>query len=178
MRITGHPFEGELRSGASCQHHYPDNTVCARQAMEHTAVPDPSPEAPAARCSHGGDCTVHPDAEGLHDFTPTAQEALDYVLSAVQMRYQFSVSDVRDIAARLGVTLTRDRAPDTTTPPGEAAAARLDAAYRLVYADLTRRADDAHNRVAGGHTRDRKYVHSLEMARALVAREGGLEENG
>lgn len=39
--ITDHPYEGELRSGASCQFVYggPNiNEVCARQAMEHEDV--------------------------------------------------------------------------------------------------------------------------------------------
>lgn len=57
---------------------------------------------PPVGCTHGGDCPVHPDAPGLHDFTPGAVEALRAVL--IQVRY-LPVTEVtlRQITASLGV---------------------------------------------------------------------------
>jgi hypothetical protein len=60
----------------------------------------------AVGCTHGGDCTVHPEVQGLHDFTPTAAAVLGVVLDAAQAG-PVDADDVRRIADRLGV------APDT-----------------------------------------------------------------
>lgn len=56
-------------------------------------------------CTHGGDCKLHPDAKGLHNYDATAAEALEAVLAAVQIRHKFDADDVREIAARLGVEM-------------------------------------------------------------------------
>lgn len=67
-------------------------------------------------CTHGGDCTVHPDARGLHDFTPTIAEALrqvrDYYLYHVQSGFRdmaqshaAAASAAEGVAERLGVEL-------------------------------------------------------------------------
>lgn len=57
------------------------------------------------RCSHGADCQVHPAVQQLHDFTPTATDALKAVLAAVQIRHKFDADDVRQIARDMGVEL-------------------------------------------------------------------------
>lgn len=39
-------------------------------------------------CTHGDDCTVHPDARGLHDFTATAEDALRRAFNLAQTEYR------------------------------------------------------------------------------------------
>lgn len=60
------------------------------------------------RCTHGADCLVHPDANALHDYTPSAADALHTVLDATRGPVPFVVeADVRRIADQLGITLER-----------------------------------------------------------------------
>lgn len=58
-------------------------------------------------CTHGGDCTVHPGVSGIHNYDPTPADVLDAVMAAVLIRHKFDADDVREIAARYGVELTR-----------------------------------------------------------------------
>jgi hypothetical protein len=74
----------------------------------------------AEQCTHGGDCTVHPEVKGLHDFTPTAAVALGVVLNAAQAG-PVDADDVRRIADRLGVV------PDTYADADLRAAEMRDA---------------------------------------------------
>lgn len=69
--------------------------------------PEPAPEPEPSRCTHGGDCPVHPDVHSLHNFDPTPEEVLGAVLAAVQIRHKFDAEDVREIAARYGITPAR-----------------------------------------------------------------------
>jgi hypothetical protein len=56
------------------------------------------------RCTHGGDCSVHPEAGGLHNFEATAAQALSEVDK--ELRAGTSWRIVVDIVAeRLGVQL-------------------------------------------------------------------------
>lgn len=55
-----------------------------------------------ADCTHGGDCPVHPDTPGVHNFDPSAVEALAAVL--VQVRYlPVTEATLRKVVAVLGL---------------------------------------------------------------------------
>lgn len=57
---------------------------------------------PLSECTHGGDCLVHPDRLGIHDFTPSAVDALQAVL--VQVRYlPVTETTLREIVRSLGL---------------------------------------------------------------------------
>lgn len=56
------------------------------------------------RCTHGGDCSVHPQAGGLHNFEPTAVDALREVMAELGAGTSPSVV-VAVVAERLGVEL-------------------------------------------------------------------------
>ena len=56
------------------------------------------------RCTHGADCLMHPDVQGLHNFEPTAAQALREVLD--QLHAGLSGEDAVAVAAEsLGVQL-------------------------------------------------------------------------
>ncbi len=68
---------------------------------------EPWPDVDLSQCTHGADCGVHPDVHALHNFDATAGDVLGAVLAAVQIRHKFDADDVRQIAAKYGVTLVR-----------------------------------------------------------------------
>lgn len=63
-------------------------------------------------CTHGADCTVHPDAYGLHNYDPTVEDVLRAVLLKIEQRREEGemdlrqiANDVRRIASNAGVAL-------------------------------------------------------------------------
>ena len=73
-------------------------------AVAVKVVADPPPVVEQSRCTHGGDCPIHPDVHALHNFDATAEDVLGAVLAAVKIRHKFDADDVREIAARYGIT--------------------------------------------------------------------------
>lgn len=67
-------------------------------------VLDAPPVDPGPRCTHGGDCPVHPDVRGLHDLTPKAADAMREVLDAASAG-PVGAAEVLRIADRLGVDI-------------------------------------------------------------------------
>lgn len=76
-------------------------------ALAVGVMAEPFPDVEPSRCTHGADCAVHPDVQQLHNFDPTAADMMEAVLAAVQIRHKFDADDVREIAARHGVSLRR-----------------------------------------------------------------------
>lgn len=72
-----------------------------------SVLAEPWPDVDLSKCTHGADCDVHPDVHQLHNFDATAGDVLGAVLAAVQIRHKFDADDVRQIAAKYGVTLVR-----------------------------------------------------------------------
>ncbi len=63
-------------------------------------------------CTHGGDCQIHPDAGGLHNYDPTVEDVLRAVLAKITQRrgqgeqdLRQIANDIRQIAVNAGVTL-------------------------------------------------------------------------
>lgn len=61
-------------------------------------------EGPLPTCTHIGDCKAHPDAQGLHDFTPTAVQVFRAVLTEIRTGNRaLTAEDIFRMARRMGV---------------------------------------------------------------------------
>ncbi len=49
-------------------------------------------------CTHGADCVIHPDANGLHNYDPTVEDVLRAVLHKIAERREEGEQDLRQIA--------------------------------------------------------------------------------
>lgn len=86
VRTDGsHANHGEPVDGMNCD---PDRSTAEDERVtaaqrEVFGTPAPTAPAPEQRCTYGGDCTVHPDAQGLHDFDQDAPTPTDRVTLAL-----------------------------------------------------------------------------------------------
>jgi hypothetical protein len=61
---------------------------------------------PIDTCTHGADCTMHPDVNGVHNFDPTAADVLTDVLQWAIEHDDYEAQEyVRSLAARLSLLL-------------------------------------------------------------------------
>lgn len=72
-------------------------------ALVVEVIADPWPGVDVSKCTHGGDCDVHPDVNRPHNFDATAADVLGAVRAAVLIRHEFGEKDVAEIARRYGV---------------------------------------------------------------------------